>query len=364
MSPVARAILASWSLRPGLLVGVLAVALVYARGWRRLRLPPARLYAFFGGLGALALAIASPIDALARFLLSVHMVQHLLLLAVAPPLLWLGAPTRVLWRGLPRALMREAVAPFLASPSLLRLERALDRPLVGVAALTAATWGWHVPAAYELALRAPQWHQLEHASFLGAALLFWRPVVASARRPRWGIVPCLLLADMQNTALSALLVFSDRVLYASYATAPRLFGVSALDDQIMAGVIMWVPGSLVFLGPALVLSIRWLSPPIPIRPPARRTVLASAPSRRFDLLRAPIVGPLLRARHGRRLLQATCFAIAILVIVDGLRGPRAAPMNLAGTVPWIWWRALTVMALLAVGNLACMACPFTLPRAL
>jgi cytochrome c oxidase assembly factor CtaG/ferredoxin len=363
VSAVARAMLSSWSLPPGLVVGVMAVALVYARGWRRLRLPAWRLQAFAGGLGALALAVASPLDAFARFLLTAHMLQHLLLLAIAPPLLLLGAPARALLRGLPRALAREALGPFLAAPALARIGRALALPLVGVLVLTATTWGWHAPRAYELALRSPAWHQLEHASFFGAALLFWRPVV-DARRLRWELVPCLLLADLQNTALAALLVFSDRVLYGSYATVPRLFGLSALDDQIAAGVIMWVPGSLVFLVPAMVLCIRWLSPPSPAHARARTPLTATAGPQRFDLLRAPIVGRLLRARHGRRLLQLGSLAIACWVVVDGIRGPRAAPMNLAGIVPWIWWRPLTVLTLLTAGNFFCMACPFTLPREL
>jgi ferredoxin len=119
----------------------------------------------------------------------------------------------------------------------------------------------------------------------------------------------------------------------------------------------------VFLGPAFLLCIRWLSPS-GVGAPARRAPLPTTAARPFDLLRVPLVGPLLRAPYGRRLLQATSFALAMFVIVDGLRGPRVAAMNLAGVVPWIWWRALMVGALVAVGNLACMACPFTLPRAL
>ncbi len=160
-----------------------------------------------------------------------------------------------------------------------------------------------MPRAYELALRSPAWHRVEHACFFGAALLFWWPVVR-ARRPRWALIPCLLLADLQNTALSALLVFSDRVLYPSYATAPRLFGLAALDDQISAGVIMWVPGSLVFLGPALVLCVRWLSPPAP-RARARSRAAAGAGRAAASICCAcRSSGRFLRARHGRRLPAA------------------------------------------------------------
>jgi polyferredoxin len=220
-----------------------------------------------------------------------------------------------------------------------------------------------VPRAYELALRVPVWHRVEHACFFGAALWFWWPVV-NAQKPRWAIVPCLLLADLQNTALSALLVFADRVVYPTYGQVPRLFGLGPLDDQIVAGVTMWIPGSLVFVGPAMVLCVRWLSPEAaPVRAGAPRPPTRSRGGR-FDLLRAPLVGRLLRARHGRRLLQLVSVAVAAAVVLDGLRGPRAAPMNLAGVVPWTWVRGLAVLALLGAGNFFCMACPFMLPRAL
>ena len=121
---------------------------------------------------------------------------------------------------------------------------------------------WHVPRLYELALRSHFWHDVQHICFLGTGLLFWWPVVQpwpSRRRwPRWTMIPYLLVADIQNTALSAFLIFSERVLYPAYAAVPRLWGVSVLDDQAAAGAIMWVPGSVIFLVPVAVLSIRLL----------------------------------------------------------------------------------------------------------
>ena len=354
---VAGAVLSSWSLSPALVGGVLALGLVYVRGWRELGLPATRLGAMVAGLAALVVAVASPIDTFARFLLSAHMVQHLLLLAIAPPLLLLGAPERALVRGLPPSLLRELLAPLFASRVLLRVGRALTQPLAGVAVLVAATWAWHWPPAYERALRSPSLHAIEHACFFGAALLFWWPVV-HARRPRWSLLPCLLFVDVQNSALSALLVFSDRVLYPSYASAPRLFGGTALDDQATAGAIMWVPGSFAFLGTAIVLAARWLSP----SPPAAPRALRPRATSRFDLLRVPAVGWLLR--RGRRVAQLGSFVVAAAVVVDGLRGPRVAPMNLAGVVPWTLGRGLVVLMLVVAGNFFCFACPFTLPRAL
>ncbi len=125
--------------------------------------------------------------------------------------------------------------------------------------MSVAIWAWHLPAAFELALRSRAWHVVEHASFFGAGLLFWWPVIepwpSRPRWPRWAMVPYLLLADMQNTALAALLVFSDRVLYPSYARGPN-----PLDDQAAAGVLMWVPMSFAYLIPAGLLTAQILSP--------------------------------------------------------------------------------------------------------
>jgi cytochrome c oxidase assembly factor CtaG len=371
MSPVAAAAFASWSVPPGLALLLLAAAAVYLQGWRRLhrsrpsRFPARRLVAFGSGLAVVAIAVASPLDAFGGLLLSLHMLQHLLLLVVAPALLLLGAPDAALEMGLPRALVRDAIAPLRSAPPVRAVGRVLGRPDAGLAAMALAMWGWHVPAAYELALRSPAWHEVEHATFLAAGILFWFPVLRPwPGRPRLqgGMRPIYLLAgDLANTALAAVLTFSDRVLYPTYAGAPRLFGLSALADQSLAGVLMWVPGSLVFLAPAAVMTARWLAPErlarAPEAPPAPRR--ESAP---FDLLRAPVVGAVLRAPRGRRALQAILLVIALLVIADGFFGAPAAPANLAGVVPWTWARGLLVVALLSLGNVFCMACPFMLPR--
>ena len=120
------------------------------------------------------------------------------------------------------------------------------------------------PVLYELALRSEFWHEVQHVFFLSTGLLFWWPVVqpwpSRLRWPRWTMIPYLLFADIQNTALSAFLIFSERVLYPTYAAVPRLWGISALDDQAAAGAIMWVPGSVIFLIPVAVVAIRLLDP--------------------------------------------------------------------------------------------------------
>jgi len=271
MDPVAAAILQSWTFAPRVIIPLLVVATLYLCGWWELRrrLPQRfgvwRLVTFQAGLLALFLALASPLDVLAELLLQVHMIQHLVLMMVVPPLLWLGAPVLPLLHGLPRPVVKRGVGPFLAWPPLQRLGHCLTHPLVCWSAFAVSTIAWHVPNFYELALRSAGWHEVQHVCFLGTALLFWWPVIqpwpSQPRWPRWTMILYLLLADLQNTALSAFLIFSERILYPAYATVPRLWNLSVLDDQAAAGVLMWVPGSVIFLVPVGVLVMRLLDAP-------------------------------------------------------------------------------------------------------
>ena len=144
--------------------------------------------------------------------------------------------------------------PLLHWPGLRSFGQWLVHPAVALPLFVAANWLWHAPRAYELALSSPGWHRLEHGCFLAAALLFWHPVVRPfPGRPAWSqwllLLPYLVLADVQNTLLAALLTFSNRVLYPHYARVPPLAGLTPLDDQSAAGVLMWVPGSIAFLVP-------------------------------------------------------------------------------------------------------------------
>jgi cytochrome c oxidase assembly factor CtaG len=286
MTPTLDAVLRSWPREPWLLAGLALAAAVYLRGWLSYRRrDPARWYpgqpaAFLGGLAALALALASPIEPFSALLLSVHMVQHLLLMMVAPPLLWLGDPLLPLLRGLPAAVRSGWVGPLFGVPELRGLAGWVSKPVAAWVLFTAATWLWHVPAVYDLALRSPGLHYLQHACFLGTGLLFWYPVVRPfPARPRWSpwlLVPYLVLADVSNTVLAALFAFSDRVLYPYYTEVPRLGG-SPLDDQAAAGVIMWVPGSVAFLLPLAAVGIRLMFPNRAAAPVARSPLPAPAP---------------------------------------------------------------------------------------
>jgi ferredoxin len=203
------------------------------------------------------------------------------------------------------------------------------------------------------------------------------------------VIPYLLVADLQNTALAAFLSFSGRVLYPTYGAAPRLWNLSALDDQAAAGAIMWVPGSLAFLIPTALIAVQLLNARRGVRPreffaqTTKQPVLATAqatearapapldarmkkwaegPAPLFDLLRVPGIGAILRWPPFRRVAQTVMFLLALLIVADGLLGSQLSPMNLAGVLPWTHWRGLAVIALLAAGNFFCMACPFMLVR--
>src|SRR5258707_15879722 len=159
----------------------------------------------------------------------------------------------------------------------------LMAPAVCWVLMSTTLCAWHIPAAFELALRSSGWHMVEHGCFVCAALLFWWPVVRPfpyrPRWPLWSITFYLLGADLVNTALSATLTFSDHVLYPTYAHVPRLFVATALSDQATAGVIMWVPGSLAFMIPAVAAAVCSLSPPPSPGRPGRTLVPRRASTR-------------------------------------------------------------------------------------
>jgi cytochrome c oxidase assembly factor CtaG len=258
----------SWSFPVGLTAALLLFALIYLRGWMRLRrvasttIPPWRAAAFALGLVALWVAVASPLAAMDHALLLAHMVQHLLIASVAPPLIWLSAPVLPIWLGVPRWLGCRAHET-IASGAFRPLRFLVMHPLTPWLAASLTILGWHVPAAFELAQHSPWWHGLQRASFFATGLLFWWPVVrpwSAVALPQAAVPLYLFAATLPCDALSAFLVFCDRVVYHPYLAAPRHFGISALADQQAAGAVMWVSITFLYLVPAMAMTVRALAP--------------------------------------------------------------------------------------------------------
>ena len=364
--------LASWSLEPALLLGLALTGALYLRGFAQVRrqlparFPAWRRTAFLAGLAALAVALLSPLDGLADLLLQAHMAQHWLLMSVVPPLVWLGAPVVPLLRGLPRSWLTRGLGPFLAWSGLRHGLRLLTRPVSAWSLWALTTLAWHWPAAYQAALQDSFWHELEHACFLAASLLFWYPIVApwpSARSHGRG--PGLLLylaaAAVFNTLFSATFTFSNRVFYPIYAETPTPWTLTALADQNAAGALMWVGGSLPMLLAAIAIVVQLLEPRRRLPQPVARQGRATPPARAWRQAWRGVSS----SKRLRRGLQLSMLTLAAAIVIDGWLGPQhPSALNLAGVLPWTYWRGFAVIALLLAGNLFCAVCPFTLPRTL
>jgi putative membrane protein len=198
------------------------------------------------GMFSILVAMASPVAMLDDRMLTAHMAQHLLLMIIAPPLIWLGLPVQRFTGLLARW------------PLLGKFGRVLGHPVFCWLAAAAALVGWHVPAAFRFGMQSAFWHLAEQLSFLATGLLFWWPVIRPPRQ--WWILLYLFLATLPCDVLSGLLVFSDRVAYPTYLCTPRMGGLSPLEDQQCAAALMWTCVTVVFLVAGTVLSTQMLSP--------------------------------------------------------------------------------------------------------
>lgn len=247
-----------WDLDPFLLLGLVAVVVVHRAG----RPDRRRAACFAAGVAAVGVALVTPLDAMSGALASAHMVQHILLVLVAAPLLALSAPSPALLRASPPTV-RRAVARWRRRLRLDRRTLRILREPVTVSVLHAATlWFWHAAVPYDAALRHHPVHVIEHASFLVTGVLFWRVVVgsrAAGRVPNGFAVLLVFAMAMQSVILSLLLTFAPSPWYDSYATSTRSWGLEALEDQQLAGAIMWVPAGFVYVGVALALFVAWLN---------------------------------------------------------------------------------------------------------
>ena len=210
-----------------------------------------RVASFLAGVVVLSIALLSPLHELGdSYLFSAHMVQHLMLTLAVPPLLLMGTPP---W------LLR----PLVRTPRGLAAGRFITRPLIAFALFNMVFVLWHFPAMYDLSLRGREIHILEHLIFLVAAVIMWWPILGAMRELPRASYPVqmlyLFLLPTVSAVMGAIITFSDSVLYEWYAEAPRLWSISALEDQQLGGVIMWVPGGLVYLFALMVVFLTWAS---------------------------------------------------------------------------------------------------------
>ena len=250
-------------------LAIALIALLYLRGWYRVRPSSLRASAWQGfsfllGIFLVWVAVASPIAALDHQLLTIHMIQHLLLMTVAPALIWLGAPIAPLSQGLPQEFVRRAIRPAFSWPAVQRFGTALTQPALCWLAATAVLMGWHVPAAFTIGLHSAVWHSVQQASFFVAGLLFWWPVIqpwpSVSRWPEWSMILYLFFATVPCDILSGLLVFGDRVVYPVYSSSQHMYNLSALEDQQCASALMWTLVTVIYLVAGVILAARLLSP--------------------------------------------------------------------------------------------------------
>ena len=254
-----------WSFQPTVAIPLAAAALGWLLLVRRVgRLHPAspvpafRTAAFLGGLGAIAVALMSGIERYDTTLFSVHMVQHILLLLVAAPLLALAAPVTQVLRVASPGARRRFLLPVLHS----RLASVLGHPVVAWATFTLVTWAAHFSPLFDISLEHEAVHSLEHVAFLAAGMLFWWPVVAADPAPRRMPYPVralyVLLQMPPSSFLGMAILFAEAPLYPHYATLGSPYGIHALADQQLAGGIMWFAGDVILIGAILAVVVAWM----------------------------------------------------------------------------------------------------------
>jgi putative membrane protein len=268
MDPTIRALVTSWDWRPEILILLALSATFYITGWTRLRrrgrlqiASGGRLAAYVAGLLMLGVTLMSAIDILGSFFFFMHMLQHLLLIMVAPVLIWLGNPLPFFIWGLPRG--RSIGSALLARQAPVRT--ALEKIPAGAPLLlsVALLWAWHDPDAYNAALRIGWVHDLQHLTFFLPAMLFWWKVTGAAphlhgRLAPQGRIALLIGMAIANAIPGAIIALSPAVIYDYYLAVPRLWGVSAHQDQMIGGILMWIPGTMMYLLAALIILGRLL----------------------------------------------------------------------------------------------------------
>lgn len=265
MHPLAQALLGPWEWRPEVLAVLITLGVMYTLGWQRLRRRSTqrrlatrlRLASYLGGLLIIAASLMSPIDILGSQLFFMHMVQHTQVIMFAAPLLWLANPFPFMLWALPSAPRLWVAGLFMRDSSFRRMLAAATRPGVSWLTFIIVYLGWHDATAYNAALTYSWVHDIQHITFFGAAMLFWWHVIGAAPRihghfPGWARMAYLIAAVPPNMLVGLSIAFSSEIIYTYYLSVPRIWGFTTLEDQMLSGAIMWIPGSMMFIIAALV----------------------------------------------------------------------------------------------------------------
>ncbi len=267
MDPTLRAFLTSWDLRPEIILPLGLGVWFYTAGWRKLRGRGSgrlaagwRLAAFLSGTAIVFISLMSAIDSFSADLFLMHMIQHLLLIMIAAPLIMLSNPFPFIIWGMP-AGPKIGLALFGPQATFRKLLRRISGPGIIWMAFVASLWGWHDPGAYDAALKSDLIHDLEHLSFYLTALLLWWHVVQSGPRIHRRLSPAARIAYIlsivpANLVAGVAISFAGEPIYRHYLTVPRIWGLTALEDQQLGGTIMWIPGSMMYLLAAIILISR------------------------------------------------------------------------------------------------------------
>ena len=255
----------AFTLDPAIAAALLAASLLYARGHARMggsrrSAGRRRVTAFVLGEAVVAMALLSPIDAISDDLFSMHMVQHLLLIVAAAPLLVVGRPGHTMMASLPSRWRRLVVGRPLVVRFLVTGLPLLRLPAVAWTAFTLSLWLWHLPVVYEAAVETPWLHAIEHLAFLGTSMLVWSIALEHRRREGLGVLGralFLLATAAQSGVLGALLLFASTPLYSVHRAGAAAWGLTPLQDQQLAGALMWIPPSVVYLTAAAAMLLRW-----------------------------------------------------------------------------------------------------------
>ena len=281
MSSELSALLGSWDFRPEIIAVLSLAVLVYSLGWARLRPTRRRthrtvklreqrlasgwrLASYLSGISILVLALMSPIDVLGGHLFFMHMIQHLMLIMFIPPLLLIANPLPFILWGLPDQTRRH-MGQWLSNRAYFRKTlKTTTRPGYVWIILIVLIIGWHDPVFYNAALSSDLVHDLEHISFFCAGMLFWWHITGAGPHVHGHFTSRMriayLLAMLPPTMLTGVTIaFATQPIYTYYKSVPRLWGMTLMQDQMLGGIIMWIPGSMMYILSALIIFSRLFS---------------------------------------------------------------------------------------------------------